>query len=105
MAIVIQNFMLKGLKGTLGKSVVFKQYRGRTIVCAYPEKKHVKPTLWQKQNNERFKRAVAYAKAILADPKKSAAYAKKVKKGERVYHYAIREYMRKTRELDVRLKV
>ena len=40
--------------------------------------------------------AVAYAKAINNDPEKKATYKKKVKKGQTVYHYAMREFLRGT---------
>ena len=37
--------------------------------------------------------AVAYAKEILGSPAKNAAYKKGLKKGETVYHKAIKEYL------------
>jgi hypothetical protein len=58
----------------------------------------VKPSKKQLKEKSRFSDAVFFAKSILADPKKKAAYTKKSKKGQTAYHAAIAEYMRKTRE-------
>jgi hypothetical protein len=38
---------------------------------------------------------VSYAQSIIRDPALKAAYAKKLKKGQRVYNAAIREFMRR----------
>lgn len=47
----------------------------------------------QKSNCSVFKDAVAYAKDIIANPLKRAAYVDKVKPGESVYHFALKEYI------------
>ncbi len=48
-----------------------------------------------------FKDAVAHAQTILRDPKKKAAYAKKIKDGKTVYHNAIREYLDRAKKGEV----
>jgi hypothetical protein len=81
-----------GLSGTFGP-LVHKQYAGKTVVTVKPDMSRVKRNAKQKANSSKFTEAVIYAKAILNDPEKKRAYAKKLKKGQTVYHAAIREFM------------
>ncbi|MBL7730888.1 MAG: hypothetical protein JNM88_06890 [Chitinophagaceae bacterium] len=97
MAITKQELLLRGLRGAIGKEVVIKQYSYGTVVTAFPVKplRKRKPSPIQSIRQGVFKEAVKYAKSIVHDQKKKAAYAKKLKKGQQVYHAAIREYMGK----------
>jgi hypothetical protein len=72
---------------------VVKQYGNKTVVTAYPDMTHVKPSKLQKLKRKEFASAIAYARSIIKDPVKKAAYAKKLKRGERVYNAAIKEYL------------
>jgi hypothetical protein len=49
----------------------------------------------QKEKRKTFAEAVAYARAINNDPVKKAVYKKKVKKGQRVFNYAVKEFFPK----------
>jgi hypothetical protein len=98
MARLAKNAALKGIKGTLGKQLVFKQYGDKTVITLYPDMSRVKPSPKQKRNRNLFKEAVAYAKNINRTPALKQAYLKKVKKGENVYHYAIKEYLQKHKQ-------
>lgn len=93
MARVNGNILLHQLSGHIGKQLVVKQYGNKTVVTAYPDMSRVKPSKQQKTQRSLFAKAVAYAKAINNDPVKKAQYSKKVKKGQTVFRYAIREYM------------
>jgi len=53
----------------------------------------VKASVKQKGNRSVFKDAVAYAKSIIANPEKKKKYSLKVKPGESIYHYALKEYL------------
>ncbi len=55
----------------------------------------VKSSKLQKLKQGVFAKAVAYAQAIIRDPDNKKAYAKKLKKGESVYHAALKEYLKK----------
>lgn len=87
------NALLKGFRGAIGKQIVVKQYGDKIVIAKYPDMKGKKPTANQKMRRRIFKEAIAYAKSILRDPAKKAAYQKKVKKGQQVYHAAVSEYM------------
>ena len=85
-----------GFRGSIGKVIVFKRYGKRTIVGKFPDdsKNDSKPTKEQEKRRIRFKRAVAYAKYVLTDPKLKAKYARK--KGHRnAYQAALADYMKK----------
>lgn len=95
MAIGKINALFKELKGALGKQIVIKQYRGKTVVTAYPVHVKRKPTPLQKLYRDDFAAGVKYAQVILKDKAKKKIYEKKVKSGQSVYHYAIAEYKKK----------
>lgn len=95
MAILIQNMLLKGLSGSLGKAILIRQFRGKTIISKYPDRQVVRATALQKKSNHQFKLAVAYARGINNHPKKRALLQKKLKPGESVYHRAIKDFMKR----------
>lgn len=89
------NLLLHQLSGHLGKQIVIKRYGKKTILAKYPDMSKVKPSAKQKEKRKNFAKAVAYARSINNDPVKCAAYKKKLKKGQTVFHYAISEYLKK----------
>lgn len=89
------SLLLNKVKGQIGKQIVVKQYGNKTVITAYPDMSNIKPSKLQKKKRKSFADAVSYAQTILKDPVKKAAYAKKVKKGQTVYHYAIKEFLKK----------
>src|SRR5947209_16565186 len=95
MAIINKHNLRRDLKGTLGKQLVVKQYADKTVVTKHPDMHRVKPSEQQMQYKTLFAEAVAYAQAINNDPQQRAIYLQKVKKGQSVYHYALKEYLEK----------
>jgi len=89
------SLLLYNVSGQIGKQIVVKKYGRKTVISAYPDMSHVKPSKLQKVKRKTFAEAVAYAKAINNDPAKKALYRKKVKKGQRVFNFAIKEYLKK----------
>ena len=89
------SLLLPKMRGQIGKQIVVKQYGNKTVITKYPDMGGIKPSKPQKKLRSRFADAVTYARAIINDPAKKAAYAMKIKKGQTVYHYAIKEYYRK----------
>ena len=97
MAIIQNNHLLAGLSGKVG-NFVLKQVKGKTIMCAVPNKSNVKASKRQKANRQRFKKAVAYAKAINDDPQQHTLYLKKLKnKSDTVYRFAMREFFKRNK--------
>lgn len=95
MARTKNGMLLNEISGGIGKQLVVKQYAYGTVVSAYPDMSHVKPSQLQQLQQTLFAKAVAYAQSITRNPVKKKAYAKKLRKGERVYNAAIKEYLAK----------
>ena len=93
----MEDQLLKNVRGTLEKQLVVKQYGDKTVVTKYPHMRKVKPSELQKKGRNLFAEAVAYARAVNRNPEQKAAYLQKVKKGESVYHYALKEYLEKNK--------
>jgi hypothetical protein len=87
------NFLLQGISGNIGKEIVIKQYKGYTVIGRFPHMPKKRNTELQLLYEERFKAAVKYAQAINRNPVLKQAYASKLKPGQRVYNYAVKEYM------------
>ena len=98
MAQTKNNVLLHQLRGQIGKQLVVKRYGTKTVVTAYPDMSNVKPSKLQTNKRNLFAEAVAYAQGILHDPVKKAAYAKGLKKGQSVYHTAIKEFLKRKGE-------
>ncbi len=96
MAIVKDNPLVKGLSGMLGRTVVFKNLRGKTILANYPAPVK-KRSERQRNNSLRFKEATMYAKRMMLDPERKEYYWKKARKLKlpNAYTAAITDYMRK----------
>ncbi len=94
MAQSLKNILLHQVRGQIGKQIVVKRYGNKTVITAYPDMSKVKPSKKQKAKRKLFANAVAYAKAINNDPAKKFLYKKKVKRGQTVYNYAIKEYLK-----------
>ena len=101
MAIIKTNALIDGISGRSGNHV-FKQLRGKTIMCKRPSKP-TKQSDHQKENRDRFKKASQWAKDVLLDPDKKAYYQKKARKMElpNAYTAAIADYMRGVKVMQV----
>lgn len=95
------NALLKNTSGKIGDTFVVKQYSYGTVISAMPDMRRVKKSELQQLKQNWFKDAVSYAQKILRDPKKKAAYAKKIQDGKTVYHTAIQEYLERVKKGDV----
>ena len=96
MAIVKNNVVTKGLSGKLGRDLVFKVYGEKTVVCAYPRRSTVAPSVRQLSCRERFARAVAQVRFWLKDTEKRA-FLERLRKqwgSFSAYHAGIRYFMK-----------
>lgn len=84
---------MEGMSGTINNQLVFKSYSYGTVVSKIPDMGNIVPSEKQKVEKHRFKKAVAYAKEVLADPVKKAEMAYRTPTGKLVYHQAIKEYL------------
>ncbi len=72
-----KSLLLAGVSGHIGKTIVVKQYKGKIVIANYSGVSRKKPTSAQKNQRMHFKAAVAYAKKIINDPLKKAAYTRR----------------------------
>jgi|GEM_PF-5661974 hypothetical protein len=97
MAIVANNDLTKGLRGRVGKWMVFRIVRGKTIASHAPRKPDPrKQSAAQRLTRSTFREASAWAVRILLDPVKKQYYADLAKADAlpNAYTAAVREYMR-----------
>lgn len=87
------NFLLKGIRGNLGKQLVIKQYGTRMVISMYPRMPKKKNTELQQLYEDRFKDAIKYAQSIIYNWDLKKKYAARLKPGQRVFNQAIKEYM------------
>ena len=88
------NYITDGIRGQVGKKLVFKRYKNKTIISKFPDMSRVKPSKAQKKKRTVFAKAVLYAQSILGNPKLKAAKDKeRRKKGRTLYHHLIGEYI------------
>jgi hypothetical protein len=92
MAQIKENIILKGLSGRVGKNLVFKHYGNKTVVSAYPDMSKVKLSAKQKKENERFRKAMAYARSQMSDPESKAAYKAKATGLQKPHNLAIADF-------------
>ncbi|MEO5909351.1 MAG: hypothetical protein ABIP95_00615 [Pelobium sp.] len=93
MARVKNNIFLEGLSGKL-YGLVFKTGKNGTFASKLPDRSNVQLSEKQKEGNQKFKEAVAYAKALLADPAQKATLLARTPKGRKPYHQALSEYLK-----------
>src|SRR5262245_558586 len=95
MAKVILSPLVKDIRGQLGDFVFRRSRSGKLFMYNKPDMSRVKWTKAQKEQRQRFKEAVAYAKAALADPKIRAKYEKRAaRQNKRPRDLAISDYFK-----------
>ncbi|ULQ52382.1 hypothetical protein [Flavihumibacter fluvii] len=92
------NMLTRNYSGKVGKEFVFKDYKDETLLTKYPDRSNVRLSLLQRESNGTFSKAVAHAKAVLADPVRSEELKKQLKSRKKtakqsVYHASIQQYM------------
>ena len=88
------NLLLSNMHGRIGKEFVIKRCGNKTVIACYPRIPKHKPTELKKIYEDRFAAALKYARTILCNTELLKQYKAKVKPGQRVYNYAISEYMK-----------
>ncbi|MBN2613764.1 MAG: hypothetical protein JXB00_19560 [Bacteroidales bacterium] len=92
MARVKKGSVVKGLSGRVGKSLVFKTYGDITIVSKYPDMSKVVPTEKQKNENGKFRDAMAWVKVQMSDQEIKQLYKAKTNGLQRPHNIALADY-------------
>jgi predicted HTH transcriptional regulator len=95
---VKDNYVVRGISGSVGKMLVFKHRKdGTTIVAAHPDRSQVRSTKKQTKKRNKFVEAVKFGKYVITNP--AAAVMIKVKKHQTLYNAAIAVFMKDNKEL------
>ena len=90
----------KEFSGHIEKTVVVRQYvGGRTVLSAFPDMSSIVPSESQKEHRMKFKEALAYAIAFLADPVNKAAYKALCGPGQKPHNVLMSELLKKEKPL------
>jgi len=95
MAKIEGNLFLLGVRGTVGKQMVFRVWNGKTIFSKYPRRPKSLSDA-QKEQINRFREATFYAKSVLSDEDLRRGYAEKAQNsggGLTAYNVAIADYL------------
>src|SRR5690606_30475007 len=60
------NPIFKGFSGSVNRQLVFKQCSGKTVMCKFPDRSKVIYSTRQKEEQNRFKDAVSFAKIVIS---------------------------------------
>jgi hypothetical protein len=94
MAIVELNPALRQIRGQLAGFVYRVRY-GKQTISKPPDMSRVKWSPAQVEHRKRFRRAVAYARAAMAEPRVCAVYEKEAaQKGKRPFDLAVSDYFK-----------
>jgi len=94
MSITKNNVITKNYSGKFGEQVVFRNRYGKSIMAAPPKRSSTEPTEGQLNARKKFLLASRYAKNILQDPDKLAAYTAKAYDGRSPYVVALTDYLK-----------
>ena len=73
MAVIRNNPLLKGASGKLGRTLIYKQWRGQVVVAGAGRRRKMRLRDWTPQV-QNFKEATDYAKRQMANPERKALY-------------------------------
>jgi hypothetical protein len=92
---LVGSDLIKGLRGKVG-GVVFRQSpKGDIIISKAPDMSNVEWSPAQKESRRRFREAIAYAKAAMADPGVRAVYEKQAAEQNRQpFRVAVSDYFK-----------
>ena len=96
MAKITLNPLVQRARGKLGNIVFRMAHTGEMTITKLPDMSNVKWSKAQKAHRQRFRKAVAYAKAALAEPKARASYEKAAAKlgTKRPFDLAVSDYFK-----------
>ena len=94
MSVIKNNSLLKGASGMLGKQIVFREIRGRIIMCNRPRTFGIL-TAHQKKTKERFLHGVQYARKQMENAETKSEYAKGINNNKHsAYLVALTDYLK-----------
>lgn len=95
MAKILLHPAIKDIRGKMGDMVFRLAHNGKLSLIMAPNMSRVKWSPAQKEHRQRFKEAVAYAKAAMRDPEVRSIYEKMAaekKNNKRPFDMAVSDY-------------
>ena len=100
MAKIILNPTIERAKGKLGRLVFRMAHTGEMTLIKAADMSGVKWSKAQKEHRRRFKEAVAYARAAMAEPKERSRYEKRAAaQKKRPFDLAVSDFMKAERKM------
>jgi hypothetical protein len=95
MAKITLNQIVVDVRGKVGEFVFRRTHTGEVILSKVPDMSNVTWSDAQQAHRQRFKEAVAYAKAAMAEPKVRAVYEKMAaEQHKRPFDLAVSDYFK-----------
>ena len=92
---IILHPTVERMQGKMGNMVFKRSHTGEMIATKVPDMSKVKWSKAQQAHRQRFKKAVAYARAAMAEPKVRAVYEKMAaKNNKRPFDMAVSDYFK-----------
>jgi hypothetical protein len=83
------NFLLKGVRGTINKQIVIRQYGSKTVLSGYPNISNYKPSAKQKRRHEIMRLANKEVRRIKADKALREAAQLRLNLPSNMLHHAL----------------
>jgi hypothetical protein len=91
---ISNNPIMQGVRGTIGKQVVFRIVGGKQIVSIYPDMSRVKRSVKQKQQSNRMTEVNEIVAEIKADPEqRTAALLRLDVPSNKLHHALVKEQL------------
>jgi hypothetical protein len=94
MAIANDNILTRYQRGRIG-NIIFRRWGENTVASVVPDYSKIKWSVAQKDNRNRFRDAMVYARKALSDPKVYDYYKKKRRGMQTVWNVAVADYMKR----------
>jgi hypothetical protein len=101
MAVSNENILTRGLSGSIGRMITFRQRAGQTITSKFRRPTTVPATEGLIEVRTVFASAIAYAKAVVQDPVIKALYQAAVKGGQTAFNVATSDALNSPRVTNI----
>jgi len=93
---ISMNPLMQGIRGAIGKQVVFRNLGGKTIVSMYPDMQNIKRSAKQKKQTGRMKQVNKIVAEIKANPaQRNAALLRLDVPSNKLHHALVQEQLLK----------
>jgi hypothetical protein len=93
MAKTRENSLTRYFSGKFGNEFGLRNYNGLSVLAKLPGPRRYESTEKQVEVMSRFRQAIRYGKACIADPAAGAFYLSKPKKNKSVYRLAVKDFL------------